>query len=167
MKNIILVGFMGTGKTQVAKLVSKNTGLEYVSTDDLIEKREKKTINDIFKNQGEECFREIESEVVRFVSTMKNVVVDAGGGVVINPENLKNLKETGIVICLWASPSVIYERTKRHSHRPLLSVKDPLKKITNLLEARKPFYERADYHINTSEMTLSEVAEEVEKAGKK
>ena len=93
---------------------------------------------------------------------MQGVVIDAGGGVVIDPENVENLKKKGILICLWADPDIILERTKKYTHRPLLDVDDPITKINELLAFRKPFYERADCHINTSNMSAEEVVKEIE-----
>ena len=163
MRNIVLVGFMGTGKTRIAKALSEKLGMKYISTDELIEEKEKASISDIFSKKGEGYFRKAEKGVVKDVSLMENVVVDAGGGVVIDAQNVENLKKKGIIVCLWAEPEVILERTKKYSHRPLLNVANPLEKIKELLAARKPFYERADYHIYTSKMTLDEVAGEIER----
>lgn len=157
---------MGTGKTAIARAVSERFGMRYVSTDDLIEKKERTSIPEIFSKKGEGHFRMLEKNVVREVSLMENVVIDAGGGVVIDPENVGNLKKTAIVICLWATPEVILERTKRYSHRPLLNVPDPLAKIKKLLAKRKPFYEKADYRIDTSNMILNAVTDEIENAVK-
>ncbi|MBL7157107.1 MAG: shikimate kinase [Candidatus Omnitrophica bacterium] len=164
MKNIVLVGFMGTGKTVVAKTLAKRLGMKYVSTDDLIEEREKVSIPDIFSKKGEKYFREVEKNVIKDVSLMENMVIDAGGGVVINAENVKNLNKKGVIICLWAEPEVILQRTKHHTKtkRPLLNVREPLGKIEELLAFRKSFYERADYHIRTSGMSVDKVADEVE-----
>ena len=148
MKNITLIGFMGTGKTEVAKLVANELGMEYVSTDDLIEKKENCTIKDIFSKKGENHFRAVEKEIVKEVSLKEGIVIDAGGGVCINPENIESLKKNGTIVCLWAQPEIILERTKKHGHRPLLNVEDPLGKIKALLKQRTPFYERADHHID-------------------
>ena len=163
MRNIVLVGFMGTGKTAVTKEIAKRLNMKYISTDDLIEKKEKRAIGDIFSQRGESYFRKVEKEIVKSASMTEGAVIDAGGGAVIDPENVKNLKEKGIVICLWAEPEIILERTKRHGHRPLLNVKGPLGKITELLEKRKPFYERADHHIRTTNLSVDEVADEVQR----
>ena len=101
--------------------------------------------------------------MVRDVSLMKNVVIDAGGGVVMDSENMKNLKRQGTVICLWAEPEVILARTKRYTHRPLLNVENPLDKIKELLTGRKPFYERADYQVHTSGLPVEEVRRKIER----
>ena len=90
MKNIVIVGFMGTGKTTIATQVANRLKMKYVSTDSLIEKREKRTINEIFTDSGEEYFRDIESEVVREVSSGEGLVIDAGGGAVLREENIAN-----------------------------------------------------------------------------
>lgn len=164
MKNIVLVGFMGTGKTAVAKRLAKRLKVKYVSMDEMIVEREGIPINDIFAKGGEEHFRKVESQVAKEVAGMKDVVVDAGGGVVLNGENVKSLKSTGTLVCLSARPDVILERTKRHRHRPLLNVPDPMEKIKELLKIRAPHYAKADYQIDTSDKSMDEVVEEI--AGK-
>lgn len=163
MKNIVLIGFMGTGKTAVAKEVSKKFGMKYISTDDIIEEIEKIKISNIFSEKGEDYFRKVEKRVIKDISEMENVVVDAGGGVSIDPENIENLKKKGTIVCLFAAPEVILERTKKNADRPLLNVSDPLAKIKELLEKRKPFYKRADHHISTSKMSLEGVVGEIER----
>jgi shikimate kinase len=166
MKNIVLVGFMGTGKTSVARALSRKLGMKYVSTDEFIEKKEKTSIADIFSGKGENYFRKAEKDAVKGLSLMENVVIDAGGGAVTDPENVEHLKKKGIIVCLWAEPEVILDRTKKYTHRPLLNVGNPLEKIRELLMVRKPFYERADYHIHTSKMTPGQVVEEIERTVK-
>lgn len=157
MSNITLIGFMGTGKTTIATKLAIKLKMRYVSTDDLIEKREKRTINEIFKTDGEEYFRDIESEIVREASAMDGVVIDAGGGVVLREENLTALKSTGTVICLTADEETIMKRTKKYKHRPLLNVEDPKRKIRDLLIQRAPFYAKADHAIDTVALTINQV----------
>ena len=154
MKNIVLVGFMGTGKTTIATQLATRLNMRYVSTDGLIEKREKRTINEIFTKSGEDYFRDVESDVIREVSGMDGLVIDTGGGVVMREENLVNLKSTGIVICLTADEATIMERTKKYKHRPLLNVEDPKLKIRTLLAKRAPFYAKADHCIDTGKLTI-------------
>ena len=161
MKNIVLIGFMGTGKTTIATKLANALNMRYVSTDDLIEKKEKRTINEIFTKSGEDYFRNIESDVVREVSSMDGLVVDTGGGVVIREENLANLKSTGIVICLTADEGSIMERTKKYKHRPLLNVEDPKLKIRSLLSKRAPLYAKADNCIDTGKLTIRQVVEKI------
>lgn len=157
MKNIVLVGFMGTGKTTVAAALANKLGLHYVSTDDLIEKKEKRTINEIFKTDGEGYFRDVESEIVRGLSGQGDQVIDTGGGVVLREENMTNLKSSGTVICLTADEETVMERTKKYKHRPLLNVEDPKRKIKDLLAKRAPFYAKADHCIDTGKLTIRQV----------
>jgi len=161
MRNIVLIGFMGTGKTAIAKKIAEAAGLEYLSTDGLIIEKEGMPINDIFEKKGEPYFRTLEKNIVYKISELDNVVIDAGGGIALDLENIRNLRKKGVIVCLWADPKDIYERTKFYMHRPLLNVKNPLKKIKELLEARKPYYERADYHINTSSVSVDEAVEAI------
>ena len=138
-KNIVLIGFMATGKSSVAHLLAKRLNKRVVSTDSLIEKKSKKTIPQIFKQDGEIRFRELEIQVVKKVSEMKNIIVDCGGGVVLNKINIDRLKKNGIIILLTAKPEEILKReNKEKGARPLLSKKEKLKVIKELLNFRKP-----------------------------
>jgi shikimate kinase len=161
MKNIVLVGFMGTGKSVVGKRLAKELKMKFISTDDIIEEREKRPIAEIFAKSGEPYFRGVEKEAVREVSGFDNVVIAAGGGAVLNEENMANLREKGVVICLNATPEAIYERTKKYRTRPLLNVADPVAKIKELMNARAPFYAKAEYQIETTGKSVSEVAKEI------
>jgi len=161
MKNIVLVGFMGTGKTRVGKLLANQLKWQRLSLDDMIEWKVGKPIAKIFTEDGEKYFRKVEVGVVKAASRDKKVVIDAGGGVVIDEKNVARLKYHGVMFCLTATPEVIYERTKSHNHRPLLNVDDPVAKIDDLLKKRDEFYKRADHIINTSELTPEEVADNI------
>lgn len=160
--NIVLVGFMGTGKTTVGKLLAKRRGIKYICTDEVIEDKERRSINDIFKKNGEAYFRSVEKEVVKKVSDLNNFVIDAGGGAVLDEENMQNLRRNGKIVCLSADSATILERTKRYHHRPLLNVHDPRKKIEELLTQRAPFYAQADLIIETTGRTAEEVVERIE-----
>ena len=159
--NIVLVGFMGTGKTAAGKFLAKKMGMKYICTDEVIEDKERRSINDIFKKSGEAYFRRIEKEVVKKVAQLNRFIIDAGGGVVLDKENVQNLKKNGKLVCLTAGLEVILERTKRYHYRPLLNVEDPKAKIGELLEARAPFYAQADFSIDTTDLTVEQVAEEI------
>ena len=163
MKNIVIVGFMGTGKTVIAKRLAEEMKRSYVSTDDLIEKKENRTIRAIFREEGEPYFRGVEKEVIKEVASRDDQVIDAGGGVVLDSENVDTLKKTGIMVCLWAQPKTIYERTREYGHRPLLNVEDPEGKIKELLDYRRPFYEKADHHIDTTELNIDEIVNRIRK----
>ena len=161
MRNIILVGFMGTGKSVVGELLAKKTNMDFVELDEMIETREKMSIKDIFEKKGEPYFRLVEKEIVKEASARNNIVISAGGGAVIDEENFKNLKNSGIVICLQARPETILKRTKNLKTRPLLNVPDPKKKIEELLAKRAPYYEKADHHIDTDNLTIEQIAEKI------
>lgn len=161
MRNIVLVGFMGTGKTTIATALANKLGLQYVSTDSMIEKREKRTINEIFTKSGEDYFRDVERDVVREASGLENAVVDAGGGVVLRDENMAALKSTGVVICLTADADIVMERTKKYKHRPLLNVEDPKLRIKNMLAKRAPFYAKVDHTVDTGKFTARQVVDKI------
>lgn len=161
MKNIVLVGFMGTGKNVIGRRLAKILHMKYVSTDDVIEDRESRSINDIFTKDGEPYFRKVEKLVVKNVSGIENLVIAAGGGVVLDDENIKNLRRNGILICLNATPEEILKRTKASFHRPLLNIPSPLEKIKELLEKRKPYYAKADYTVDTVGKKIDQVVNEI------
>lgn len=161
MKNIVLIGFMGTGKSVTGKRLAKELKMKFVNTDDIIEEREKRPIAEIFAKSGEPYFRNIEKEVIKEVSAFDNAVIAAGGGAVLNEENIVNLKKNGVVVCLNASPEAVYERTKKYKTRPLLNVPDPVAKIKELMASRSLFYAKADHQIETSGKSVNEVAKEI------
>jgi shikimate kinase len=161
MKNIVLIGFMGTGKSAVGRRLAKQLNMRFVSTDDMIENREKRKIAEIFAASGEPYFRKVESELIGEISGLDNAVIAAGGGAVLDGNNIINLKKKGTVICLNATPEAVYERTKKYRSRPLLNVEAPLLKIKELLDFRAPFYAKADYQVDTSNRSIQEVVEEV------
>ena len=152
---------MGTGKTSVGRLLAQKMGMRYISTDEIIEDKERRSINDIFKKNGEVYFRRIEKEVVKKVCELDRFIIDAGGGVVLDEENVRNLKQNGKIISLEAGADVILERTKRYRHRPLLNVDNPKAKVEELLKARAPFYAKADVSIDTTTLTVEQVAQEI------
>lgn len=160
-KNIVLTGFMGAGKSTVGKKLSKVLRKPLVDTDDIIEEKAGMSISEIFAEYGEDYFRELEEEVVAEVSEFHDHVIVTGGGVVLRDVNMRNLRKNGTIIYLHATPEVIYERIKDQTHRPLLRVEDPLSRIRELLEYRKPFYTNNDCTIDTSALTVDEVVDRV------
>ncbi|MBI5376092.1 MAG: shikimate kinase [Candidatus Schekmanbacteria bacterium] len=160
-KSVVLVGFMGTGKSTVGSVLSKRLGFELIDIDALIEKKTGKSITDIFTRDGEKHFRDIEEEVIREIAGMEKAVIITGGGAVLRKNNIENLRKCGKIVCLTATPSEIYRRVKAETHRPLLQVDDPVKKIEELLSAREKFYAEADVFVDTTGLTTDEVAEEV------
>lgn len=154
---------MGTGKTCVGKELAKIKKYRFLDLDELIELKEKRRISDIFAKHGEKYFRRVEKDTLKEVSKEKNFVVACGGGIVIDPQNIKLMKQTGIVICLGASPEVILKRTAGYAHRPLLNVKDSKKQIELLLKLRAPYYALADKTIDTSTINVRKVVEKIMK----
>lgn len=146
-KNIILVGFMGTGKTVTGRVLAERTGMELVDMDSLIEKQQGKTIPEIFAQDGEAAFRAMERRLVQELSKRSGLVVSTGGGVVLNPENITDFEKTGLVVCLTASPETISQRLENDTSRPLLSG-DKKGQISALLEKRKPLYAAIAHQIN-------------------
>ena len=148
---------MGTGKTTVGRRVAKSLGFKFVDTDQLIVKRAGKSIPEIFEDDGEKTFREIETEVLRECAEKSGQVISTGGGIVTQPRNREILKTAGYVVWLRASAESIFERVKRNRNRPLLRVEDPMGTITKLLEERTPVYEQShDLAISTDGLTLEE-----------
>jgi len=165
--NIYLVGFMGTGKTVVGRELAKIKKWRFADLDELIELREGMTIPDIFSKKGEPYFRIIEKKVLKDISREEKFVVACGGGVVINKENIKTMKARGIMICLKANPSVILKRVSGLATRPLLNVVKPKERIGLMLKLRSPYYALADKSIDTSKLSVKEVAAEIIKLSKK
>lgn len=161
MNNIYLVGFMATGKTAVGRELAKRKKWQFMDLDELIELKEKRTIAEIFAKEGEPYFRKAEKKALKEVSSQKKFVIACGGGIVIDKDNIKVMKQTGIIVCLTATPSVILKRTAGYQHRPLLNVTDPKKQIELLLKLRAPYYAQADKSIDTSKLPIKEVVERI------
>ena len=161
MKNIVLIGFMGTGKTAVAAEIAGELGMPLINTDEIIEKKAGMAISDIFARKGESYFRELEREAVMEASAIESSIIDTGGGAVINELNVRDLKMNGVLFCLNATPEDIYKRVSTEAHRPLLNVKDPISEINYLLKKREPYYKKADYQIKTTAKTARDVADEI------
>lgn len=161
--NVALIGFMGSGKSTVGRLVAARLRYRFVDTDALIEARAGRPISKIFAEAGEAFFRELEKQVVAELTSYRRAVMATGGGLAANPEHLASLKEHALVVCLWASPETIWERVRRQSHRPLLQTPDPQARIRELLEARQPYYRQADILINTGLRSVQTVARQVVK----
>lgn len=161
--NIALIGFMGTGKTAVGRLLAEKLGKGFIELDALIEQRAGKTIPQIFVQDGEIAFRELEIEAARDAAEKENAVIACGGGVVLNQINIDRLRKHGMIIYLKASPEVILNRTSSDKNeRPLLATEDKDSKVETLLKFREPFYERAaDITIDTSELEVTEVVEQI------
>ena len=159
--NIALIGFMGVGKSAIGPALAKRLGKKLVNTDLLISARSGKSIPQIFWENGESGFRKLETEMVGEVSGGADQVIDCGGGVVLNPDNVNKLKQSSIIVWLVASPEVILQRTARDGGgRPVLQGKSTLEDIRRLLQLRKPYYEKAaDMIIDTSNSNVESLVD--------
>jgi len=146
-KNIVLIGFMGTGKTVTGRVIAERTGMELVDMDSIIEERAGKPISDIFATDGEPAFRRMERELARELSQREGLIISTGGGIILNPDNTADLEKTGLTVCLTASPETIFQRLENDTTRPLLSG-DKKEQISDLLETRKPLYDAIAHQID-------------------
>jgi shikimate kinase len=158
--NIVLTGFMGTGKSTVARELARLTGMLAVELDAEIEQHAAKSIPEIFSSDGEDAFRDMESLVLARFMQGSNQVISTGGGAVIRQDNRDAMSRGGVVICLTATASNILARTGG-SDRPLLKTDDPLAKIEELLAAREAFYHTAEVIIETGELSPLQIAQEI------
>ena len=162
MENIILVGFMGTGKSAVGRLLAERLKRPFLDLDRRIEARAGRPVARIFTEEGEAGFRQREAEAVKEVSALQEHVIATGGGVMLSEENVERLKRSGKLICLTARPEVILQRTLATlPSRPLLSGGEPRERIDQLLKLRAPYYARADLTVDTSNRSVEEVVEEI------
>jgi len=161
-QNIILTGFMGTGKSAVGKKLAARLGRKFIDTDALIEQEAGMPIARLFSEKGEPYFRELEQQVIARVCLENSAVIATGGGAIIREVNAQRLKASGVVICLTAAPEVILARVQGDTTRPLLLADDPLKKIHTLLAVRAEGYAKAHVTIDTSRLSVDEVVEAVQ-----
>lgn len=154
---------MGTGKTSIGKRLSSQLRMRYVDTDSVIEKDSQRQIGDIFAEDGESVFRQLESDAVSKVSKLYNHVISTGGGVVLKEANVAELKENGIVFCLIATPEEIYKRVGQQTHRPLLQTPDAMETIRAMLKERAPFYAQADHTVETTDRSFEEIIADIKR----
>jgi len=149
--NIILTGFMGSGKTTVGKLLAKQLSYNFVDTDRLIEKRCGMTVQELFKTKGEEGFRSMEADIARELGTGQGMVISTGGKLMLNPTNVQALSASGRIFCLVASPEETLKRVSVDSgaKRPLLDMANPMDRIVELLQERQDGYSRFQQIVTT------------------
>lgn len=161
-RNIVLIGFMGCGKTTFGKKLSKKLRCGFIDTDRYIELKEGMSIPQIFAEKGEKVFRQIESQVCEEAAAKNGVVVATGGGIIKNPENMRLLKKNGVVVYLKATPEHIYRNIGNDNGRPLLRGGDKMEKITSLLSERVPVYEKyADITVSVTGGTVNQVTDRI------
>ena len=161
IRNLSLIGFMGTGKSTVGRAIADVLRFTFLDMDDVIEARAGAPIAEIFKQHGEPVFREWERRILKELEKRTKTVISTGGGVPAQEGNMTSLKSHSLVVCLWASPEKIYSRVKNQTHRPLLHDPDPLEKIRQLLALRAPYYKQADVLLNTEFRSLREVSQQI------
>lgn len=161
VRNIVLAGMMGTGKTAVGSYLAERLRVPFYDLDLLIEQEAGMSIPEIFERRGEAYFRTLERQVVVRVSGREGCIIATGGGTIVDPENLHLLLRTGDVICLTATPERIAERVEGMEHRPLLRHSDPLPRIRELMARRASAYAQVGEAIDTTDLTVAEVAAKV------
>lgn len=160
--NIFLIGFMGAGKSTIARTLQRELGFPLVEMDERIVQEQGMSINDIFAQYGEAHFRDIESQLVVDLGKQEPSIVSCGGGVVVRPENTQNMKKSGRIVLLKASPETIFERVRNSTDRPILNGHMNVEYIAELMEKRRALYEEAaDITIQTDGKTREQICEEI------
>ena len=160
--NIVLIGYRGTGKTSVGKLLARKLNRKMLSTDKMIVKKADISINKIVKKYGWEKFRYLESKAIKSINGLDGFVIDAGGGVILKNENIKSLKKNGIIVLLRANPKVIVSRIKNSKKRPSLTNKTFIEEINHVLKRRKRKYNKAaDFVVDTTISNIEQVCNEI------
>ncbi len=159
--NLYLVGFMGTGKTTIGRAVAQKLGFQLLDSDFEIERAQGRTIPEIFEQEGEQAFRQLERSFIETGHPANGCVVACGGGLVVQPGMLDLLKARGVVICLHASLETILKRTQGNRNRPLLNVEDPMERIRVLYAAREPIYRRSGTLLLTDGRPLLDIVSHV------
>ena len=166
-KNIILTGFMGAGKTTVGQILARSCGFEFVDLDELIVTSRGKAIKEIFADEGEEAFRNFETETLLSLQDVSRRVIATGGGIILRQENRRLLKKMGVVVYLRASFETLVKRVSKSKQRPLADLSNGTERLQSLLESRKSLYEQADIVVDTDNSDGSKVANYIlERLGK-
>ena len=164
--NIVLIGYRCSGKTSTGKLLAEKLGRPFIDTDDLIINKTGATIDKTVSNYGWQHFRDVEKSVIKEVSSAENLVIATGGGIIINEENIRNLKDNGFIVWLYTDTDTIKKRLNEDKtsaeNRPSLTGDDPIDEINKVLEERKSFYRSAsDMTVDTTQLDISEVADKI------
>lgn len=160
LPNIVLIGFMGCGKSSVGRRLAALTGHRFVDTDEVIVQTEGRSIPEIFATDGEAYFREVERRVAADFVGVCGIVLSSGGGLVLRDDNRETLKKIGIVAWLDADPDVLFERATRSGRRPLLQTEDPRATFDALFASRQAFYQdAADFRLDSTQLGHDEAAQ--------
>ena len=161
-ENIVLVGFMGSGKSTVGRMLARQLRFRFLDTDKLVEEREWATIPEIFAQHGEAHFRECETSALESLRGVRQHILATGGGIVTVPGNIPLLRSLGLVVLLKADPEEIYRRVSRNSERPLLQVEDPRRRVLDLMAARLPQYESvAHFQVDSTRLRHEDVTAKI------
>lgn len=161
-ENIFLIGFMGAGKSTIAKVLKEKLNVPLCEMDEMIAEQQKMAISDIFAQYGEAHFRDLETQLVKDISEKDGVIVSCGGGAVLREENVSFMKENGRIVLLSATPETIYERVRYSKDRPILNGHMNVEYIAQLMEKRRALYEAAaDIRIETDGKSRDEICREI------
>lgn len=164
--NIILIGFRGTGKTTIGKILAQRLDKGFIDADEYLEQKQGKTIKDIFAEGGEKLFREIEARIIEELCLLNDRIIATGGGAILREENVRSLRKNGIIIFLDADVNTLYKRICRDAQtqrkRPNLTNRGAYEEIEYLLAYRRPLYDRmADFVINTAQISKNDAANKI------
>ena len=160
--NLILIGFMGTGKSTIARQLSKQLDMPFFEMDEMIVQKEGMEISDIFQEKGEAYFRDLETALLKKLLQEEKGILSCGGGIILRDENIQAMKKHGTVILLTAKPETILKRVKHNQSRPVLNGKKNINDITKLMKERESRYQMAaDITISTDDKSLSQICEEI------
>lgn len=159
---IVLIGFMGAGKSSVGRTLARLTGLSRFDTDEMVAARFGLTVSEIFETHGEESFRESESEALLELAGKRGAIITTGGGTLLRPENSDLVRRLGTVVHLEADEETLFRRINRRTTRPLLRTENPRATLRELLRVRLPLYRAAaDLEVDTSLLTHDDVANKI------
>jgi shikimate kinase len=161
-ENIVLIGFMGSGKSTVGRMLARQLRFRFLDTDKLVEQRAGMSISEIFAEHGEAHFRERETAVLESLRGVRRHILATGGGIVTVPGNIPLLRSLGLVVLLKADPEEIYRRVSRNSERPLLRVEDPRRRVMDMMAARQPLYEgAAHFQVDSTRLRHEDVTAKI------
>lgn len=162
-RNIVITGFMGTGKTSVGRRLAERLGLRFVDMDSLLEERFQMSIADVFATRGEAFFRQAERELLAELRSATDTVIATGGGALLSTENRSLLPPDSIVVCLTCQPEEVLRRLANDDSRPLLAAADRLQRIRDVLAERKAIYDTIPHQVDTTGLTIDEVVDQIER----
>ncbi len=164
-QSIVLIGFMGAGKSSTGKALARKTGLPRLETDEIVAREFGMAVMEIFGRFGEEKFRDAETEALGLLSKIEPAIIVTGGGIVLRPGNVETIRALGRVVSLEADEETLFRRISQRPSRPLLQTENPRATLTELLRKREPLYrEAADVRLDTSRLTHDEVADAILKS---